>query len=123
MFHPTIGKCAHESIDNSATPKLGMIPTKNKETLASSYVAKGISKFTQSKQSWVYQAAKELKRMNSKLASSSLELWTPAPDLAWLLKDIHTLHKEASSSLLHNPSGYAFPSSAIQGVQRRKPTP
>ena len=28
----------------------------------------------------------------------------------------HTQHKEASPSLLHSPSGYAFPSSAINGV-------
>ena len=92
MFHPTIGKCAHESLDNSATPELGMIATKNKGTLARSYVAKGISKFTQSKQSWVYQAAKELERLTAKRMSSTTVLWTPAPDLAWLLKHLHTQH-------------------------------
>ena len=25
-FHPTIGQCAHQSLKNTATPKLGMIP-------------------------------------------------------------------------------------------------
>ena len=26
MFHPTIGQRAHQSLSNTATPKLGMIP-------------------------------------------------------------------------------------------------
>ena len=26
MFHPTIGPRAHQSLSNTATPKLGMIP-------------------------------------------------------------------------------------------------
>ena len=26
MFHPTIGQRAHESLSNTATPELGMIP-------------------------------------------------------------------------------------------------
>ena len=30
-FHPTIGQCAHHSLSSTATPKLGMIPTRNKE--------------------------------------------------------------------------------------------
>ena len=25
-FHPTIGQCAHQSLSNTATPKMGMIP-------------------------------------------------------------------------------------------------
>jgi len=25
-FHPTIGQCAHQSLSNTATPELGMIP-------------------------------------------------------------------------------------------------
>ena len=32
MFHPTIGSCAHQSLSNTATLELGMIPTRNKET-------------------------------------------------------------------------------------------
>ena len=32
----------------------------------------------------------------------------------------HTQHKESVPSLLHSPSGLAFPSSAIQGLWRRK---
>ena len=34
---------------------------------------------------------------------------------------IHTQHKESVPSLLHSPSGPAFPSSAIQGWWRRRP--
>ena len=98
-----------------------MIPTRNKGTLAGSHIAKGISKFIQAKQSWVYQAAKEMERLIAKLVSSSTELWTPTPNLAW--KHLPTQHKEASPSFLHSPLGYGFPSSAIQGVQRRKPAP
>ena len=26
MFHPTIGQCTHQSLSNTATPKIGMIP-------------------------------------------------------------------------------------------------
>ena len=26
MFHPTIGQHAHQSLSNTATPKMGMIP-------------------------------------------------------------------------------------------------
>ena len=59
-----------------------MIPTRNKGTLAGSHIAKGISKFSQAKQSWVYQDAREVERLNAKLVRSTIELWTPAPDLA-----------------------------------------
>ena len=31
-FHPTIGQRAHQSLSNTATPELGMIATRNKET-------------------------------------------------------------------------------------------
>ena len=40
-FHPTIGQCAHQYLNNTATPKLGMISSRNKGTLAYSYIAKG----------------------------------------------------------------------------------
>ena len=40
MFHPTIGQCAHQSLNNTTTPQLGMIPTRNKGTLVDSYIAK-----------------------------------------------------------------------------------
>ena len=30
-FHPTIGKCTHQSLSSTATPELGMITTRNKE--------------------------------------------------------------------------------------------
>ena len=49
MFHPTIGQCAHQSLSTTATPELGMIPTRNKRTLAGSHIAKYISKFSQYK--------------------------------------------------------------------------
>ena len=39
-IHPTIGESAHQSLNNTATPKLGMIPTRNKGTLAGSHIAK-----------------------------------------------------------------------------------
>ena len=84
-FHPTIGQCAHQSFSNTATPELGMIPTRNKGTLTYSHIAKGISKFIQAKQSWVYRDAKELEGMTAKLVSSSTELWTPTSNLSWLL--------------------------------------
>ena len=122
-FHPTIGQCAHQSLSNTATPELGMIPTRNKGTLAESHIDKDITRTQPSQHSWVYQATKGMERMTAKLVSSTTELWTPTPDLSWLLKHLHTQHKESSPSLLHSPLVYAFPSNAIQGVQRRKPAP
>ena len=47
MFHPTIGQCAHQSLSNTATPELGMISSRNKGTLANSYIAKGATKLSQ----------------------------------------------------------------------------
>ena len=47
MFHPTIGQCAHQSLSNTATPELGMISSRNKGTLADSYIAKGAIKLSQ----------------------------------------------------------------------------
>ena len=46
-FHPTIGQCPHQSLNNTATPKLGMIPTMNKGTLTGSHIAKDTTKFIQ----------------------------------------------------------------------------
>ena len=57
----------------------------------------------------------------AKLVSSTTELWTPAPDLAWRLKYLHTQQKEAWDFSAHSPLGYAFLSISIQGVQRIKP--
>ena len=122
-FHPTIGQCAHHSLSTTDTPELGMIPIRNKGTLAGSHIAKDISKFIQAKTFGFIKLIRRRKAWTSKLVSSTTEPWTPALDLAWLLKHIHTQHKEASPSLLHSPSGYAFPSSALQGVKRRKPSP
>ena len=124
MFHPTISQCAHHSLSTIATLELGMIPTRNKGTLAGSHIAKDISKFSQAKIAFGFiRLLRRRKSWTTKLVSSTTELWTPAPDIAWLLKHLHTQHKEASPSLLHSTSDNAFPSSALQGVQRRKPTP
>ena len=46
-FHPTIGQCTHQSLSNTATPELGMISSRNKGTLADSYIAKGATKLIQ----------------------------------------------------------------------------
>ena len=43
-FHPTIGRCAHQSLSSTATPELGMIPTWNKGTLVESCIAKDTTK-------------------------------------------------------------------------------
>ena len=85
--------------------------------------SQGYYKIQPSQHSWVYQAAKALERLTPKLVRSTIELQTLALDLAWILKHLHTQHKETSPSLLHNPSGHALPFSSIQGVQRRKPFP
>ena len=66
---------------------------------------------------WVYQATKEVEGWIAKIVSSTTELWTHAPDRDWILKHLHTQHKEAPPSLLHRPSVYAFPFSALQDVQ------
>ena len=115
-FHPTIGQCAHQSLSSTDTPKLGMIPTRNKGTLADSHKSKDTTKTQPSQHSWVYQDAKELERLTTELVNSTTELWTPTQDLSWFSQCLHTQHKEAFPSLLHSPSGYAFPSSVIQGV-------
>jgi len=81
-FHPTIGQCAHQSLNDTATPELGMVPTRNKGTLADSHIAKDTTKYQPSQQSWVDRAAKELERLTAKLVSSTTELSTSAPDLS-----------------------------------------
>ena len=39
-FHPTIGQRAHQSLSTTATPKLGMIPTRYKGTITDSHTAR-----------------------------------------------------------------------------------
>ena len=120
-FHPTIEKCAHESLENTATPELAMIPTRNKGTTTGSHIAKDVLKSSQAKTTFGF--IRLLGRWNGwidKLVSSTTSLWKPTQDLAWISKHLHTKHKEASPSLLYCPLVYAFHSSAIQGVQRRK---
>ena len=46
-FHPTIHQCADQSLSNTATPEMGMIPTSNKGTLSNSHIVKDLSKFIQ----------------------------------------------------------------------------
>ena len=70
--------------------------------------------------SLVYQDAKEVERLTAKLVSSTPKLWAPTLDLL-ISKQLHTQHKEEFPFMLHGPSGHGFPSSAIQGMQRRKP--
>jgi len=124
MFHPTIGQCACQSLSTTATPELGMIPTRSKGTLAGSHIAKDISKFSQAKTSFGFiRLQRRWKAWTAKLVSLTTELWTPAPNLDWLLKHLHIQQKGASPSLQQSPLGYAFLSSVIQGVQGRKPTP
>ena len=81
-FHPTIGQCSHQSLSNTATPELGMIPTRNKGTLVDSHIAKDITRTQPSQHGWVYQATKELERLTAKPVSSTPDLWPPALDLA-----------------------------------------
>ena len=92
MFHPTIGQCAHQSLNDTTTPKLGMVPTRNKGTLADSHIAKDTTKTQPSQHSWFYQAAKELERLTAKLVSSKIEPWTHALDIAWILNHLHIQH-------------------------------
>ena len=123
-FHPTIGQCAHQSLSNIATPKLGMIPTRNRGTTIGSHIAKYISKSIQAKTTFGFiRLLGRWKGWIAKLASSTTELWAPKQDISWLSKHLHTQHKEASPSLLHSPSVYAFPFNALQGVKRRITSP
>ena len=69
-FHPTIGQCAHQSLSNTTTPKLGMIPTRIKGTLGNSHIAKDTTRTQPSQHSWVYQAIQEMERLTTKLVSS-----------------------------------------------------
>ena len=71
-----------------------MIPTRNKGTLADSHIAKDITRTHPSPHSWVYQDAKELETLTAKLVRSTTKLWTPILDITWLLKHLHTQHKE-----------------------------
>ena len=122
-FHPTIVQCAHQSLSSTSTPELGMIPTRKKGTTTDSHISIYTSKLSQAKNSWVYQARREMEGWIAKLVSSTTELWTPTQDLAWISQHQHTQHKEASPSMLHSPLGYAFHSNSLQGVQRRKTIP
>ena len=47
MFHTTIGQCAHQSLSNTMTPNLGMIPQGVMVTLAGSHIAKDTPKLSQ----------------------------------------------------------------------------
>ena len=89
-----------------------------KRKLVGSQIAKDISELSQAKSMFGFiRLPKGWKGLFSRLVSSTIELWTPAQDLTWLSQHIHTQQKESSPSLLYSPSGYEFPSSAIQDVQ------
>ena len=61
-------------------------------------------------------------RLNAKLVSSLQSQGHLHQSILTSKTPTHTQHKESVPSLLHNPSGPDFPSSAIQGFWRRKPT-
>ena len=84
MLHPTIGQCAHQSLSSTATLEMGMIYTRIREH-QQAHMQPRIHKIQPSQHKWVYQAANEMDRLTAKLVSSSTELWTLAPNLAWLL--------------------------------------
>ena len=52
-FHPTIGQRAHQSLSNTATPELGMIPPRIRVN-AGLHIARGHK--SENQHSWVYQA-------------------------------------------------------------------
>ena len=72
---------------------------------------------------WVYQDGKEVEILTTRLVSSILELWTPSPNIAWLLKHLHNQHQESFPSLLHSPSGYAFPLQCYPRCTKNKTIP
>ena len=64
-FHPTIGQCAHQSLSNTATHELGMIPTRNKGTTVGTHIATIHIKIQPIQNYiWVYQDTKEVERLN-----------------------------------------------------------
>ena len=80
-FHPTIGQCAHQSLSNTATPEMGIVPQGIRGN-QQAHTYPRIHKTQPSQHSWVYQANTELERLDAKLVSSIQELWKPAPELA-----------------------------------------
>ena len=58
-----------------------MISSRNKGTVADSYIVKGATKLSQAN-TVGFIGCKELERLITKLVSSPTKLWTPAPDLA-----------------------------------------
>ena len=52
-FHPTIGQLAHQSLNNAATPELGMIPPRIRFN-AGLHITEGHNQPNQHR--WVYQA-------------------------------------------------------------------
>ena len=119
-FHPTIGQRAHQSLNNAATPELGMILQGIRE-LAGLHIARIHKTHSQANQvgfirplrSWRRQLLSWWAHYRAKNTHTKTSLTSKTP--------IHTQHKESVPSLLHSPSGPAFPSSAIQGWWRRRP--
>ena len=52
-FHPTIGQRAHQSLSNTATPEMGMIPPRIRVNVGL-HIARGHTQPNQHR--WVYQA-------------------------------------------------------------------
>ena len=123
-FHPTIGQCAHQSLRNIVTLELGMISTRNKGARTHSHIAKEVSEYSQEKIAfWFIKLLRRSKGWIVKLISSTIELWTPTQDLAWISQHLHTRYKEEYPSLLQCPSVYSFPSYSLQGMQERITNP
>ena len=74
-------------------PSWALFPQGIRNTIRVTH-SQGYNKTQAFQHSWVYQATKEMERLTAKLVSSTTEVWTPAPNLAWLLKHLHTQHKE-----------------------------
>ena len=120
-FHPTIGQHAPQSLSSAATPELGMILQGIREQ-AGLHITKDTQNTTKPTQLGLsgHQGVGKISllswwahyRAKNTYTRTILTSKTPT----------HTQHKESVPSLLHSPSGPAFPSSAIQGWWRRGPS-
>ena len=70
MFHPTIGQSAHQSLNNTATPELGMIPQGIRGNLARSCVAKDTQQYIAKPTKLGLSGYRELETLAAKLVGS-----------------------------------------------------